>query len=287
MSPTVKLEKDRTGYLIDGERVDGFTDRDDVPEPVRYRIAHWASIHTPDELTGSQRDLIEKVKSRARPAKARRARAQSNMLQSPLVRALWDLLGEDQQRATMQVDTVLGEGVGYPLTSGQLARLTDVEQNTIRRWGLPHTRDERGNREFGPAATVIAFAYKSTKQNSREFYNDIAKSAEPLHELRRSIALATHSAFASVKPPLLDDAVAEDLEELSREMAVLAQTFARAATVARRAGSAVTIVPKDIQSVPQAKLIDTSPISKLIAGMDLHDLGEEIAILDPTDKSTV
>jgi DNA-binding transcriptional MerR regulator len=257
VTATVTLSEDQAGYLLDGDLVEGFGDRADLPDPLRYRIARWASALAPDQLEPAQRELIESVARRERPPAARRARQRSEMLRSAVVRSLWETLEPDQQRAVLEVDSVLGEGQRYPLTSGQLARLTGIEQNTIRRWRLPHTRDERGHREYGAAAVVLAFAFKGTKQNSREYFKDITTSPQPLIELRRSIALAAHSAFASQTPPQLDEAVAHDLELLARESAVLAEAFARAAAVAREAADAQ---------------VDT---------MNLRDVGERVALLEP------
>lgn len=272
MAPTVKLSEDQTGYLLDGRRIDGFGDQPDLPDPVRYRIAQWASALTPESLGPAQRDLIERVSRRNRPAGARRARKRSDMLRSPIVRALWDTLEEGQQRAVLEVDTVLGARAKYPLSSGELARLTGIERHTIRRWRLPHTRNERNHREYGAAAVVMAFAYKGTKQNSREYFKDLMVSATPLHELRRSIALATHSVFAGEAPPQVDESVARELEELSREMTVLGEAFGRAAIMARTAS-------------PEAPHVDTTAVRRLPSGMDLRDLGEEIELLDREGRS--
>src|SRR5689334_21872686 len=53
-----QLRADRTGYVLDGESIDGFADEPGLADEARRRIARWASAFAPSDVTASQRDLL-------------------------------------------------------------------------------------------------------------------------------------------------------------------------------------------------------------------------------------
>ena len=214
---TLKLSPEHDGYLLDGAFHAGFMDRPELPTPLRHRIARWGRQLAPQDLSAEQRALLDTAASVPPSDHRRRAEHRSAMLASPLIRPLWDTLSADERALVLNPDERLGDGARYPLTSGQLAELVDMEQHTVRRWGdaqlLPATRNERNHREYGAAAAIMAFALRGSKQNDREYYGDLAESPEPVTALRRSYALATYSALTS---PGKGDA-----EELRQELSIL------------------------------------------------------------------
>src|ERR1700691_296358 len=52
-----QLRADRAGYILDGERVEGFADRTDVDERGRRALAEWAESFTPDRLEDEQKRI--------------------------------------------------------------------------------------------------------------------------------------------------------------------------------------------------------------------------------------
>lgn len=263
---TLKLTADRDGYLLDGERHEGFPDRTDLAESERVKIARWASQMRPDEVSDDQMVLLERQPRP--PSRGRRAaRMRTDMLSSPLVRALWSTLDEQQQALVLNPDTRLGDGVRYPLTAGRLAALVEVDKQKIRRWGdnnlLPSTRDHRGHRQFGAAASVIAFALEGSKQNDREYYRDIVRSDQPLTAVRRAVGLVTYSAFAS-DAQAHEDELAQELQQTSESLRMVADALGQAAADAR------------------GRAVRTSKVM-----VRLHEVGATVRLAEPADDETL
>lgn len=232
----LKLTPDRDGYLLDGERQEGFPDRTDLPERQRVQIARWASQLRPQELTDAQRTLLERQPRPPSPSRRAMDR-RAALLASPLLRTLWGTLDEQQQALVLGPEGRLGKDARYPLSTGELARLVDIDKQTLRRWSdnhlLPSTRDENGHRRYGAAAVVIAFTLRGSKQNDREYYRDIVRSEQPLVAVRRTVGLATYSAFAGNAGAAAED-VEEQLHQTSQSLRMIADALGEAAAQARQ-----------------------------------------------------
>jgi len=269
---SVKLIPERDGYLLGGERVEGFPDQADLPERQRVKIARWATQLRPDEVTVDQRALLERQPQPPSPRR-RAARQRSDMLSSPLVRALWSTLDEQQQSLVLNPDRRVGDGARFPLTVGKLAALVQADRQKIRRWGdnhlLPSTRDHNGHRQYGAAAAIVAFALEGSKQNDREFYGDVVRSDDPLAAVRRAVGLVTFSAFASGAR-----VVADDLERTSRSLRLVADALTEAA---RRTAE---LVDRDAPDNEVVQRVSGPAVA-------LHDIGAIVRLSVPADDTVV
>ncbi len=267
---TLKLIPGRDGYVLDGERIEGFPDQPDLPERQRVKIARWATQLRPDDATADQCALLERQLEP--PSRGRQAADQrGDMLSSPLVRALWSTLDEQQQSLVLNPHRRVGDGARFPLTAGKLAALVQADRQKIRRWGdnqlLPSTRDQNGHRQYGAAAAIVAFALQGSKQNDREYYGDIVRSDNPLAAVRRAVVLIIFSAFAS------DARVAADeLERTSRSLRLVADTLTEAA---RRTTELVD------QGAPEVVQRVSGP------AIALHDVGAMVRHPAPLDDEIV
>lgn len=219
----VRLDHRRRGYLLDGELQAGFVDRPELPDRERIAIARWARSFSPDRLSDVQRELLDSPAARRTVSQAQRElQANQRELQLPYVAALSDLLSDRERRVVADPSKALGkEEDGYPLTVGQLARLTDLSERQVRRWAdeelLPCFRDE-GARRFYSAALIRAFALSDAPTHEKAVLSEAAQGhAGRLFALLAATLARTRAAVAPEHVESLD-ALAHELSNSSRLM---------------------------------------------------------------------
>jgi DNA-binding transcriptional MerR regulator len=169
-----QLVADRKGYLLNGERIDGFSDRLELDVASRRLIATWARAFTPSALDAKQRRLLSAPPRSPLPlAEALRQAAIENAERDmPLAidHGLYALLNEDQLRAVREPWTALTATMtrDYPVSAGELAELSGTTARQIRHWHdsqlLPGFWID-GRRHFFSAAAVHAFALAKLDRN--------------------------------------------------------------------------------------------------------------------------
>ncbi len=217
-----RLDHRRRGYLLDGELQAGFVDRPELPDRERIAIARWARSFSPDRLSDVQRELLDSPAARRTVSQAQRElQANQRELQLPYVAALSDLLSDQERRVVADPSKVLGKEDGYPLTVGQLARLTDLSERQVRRWAdeelLPCFRDE-GARRFYSAALIRAFALSDAPTHEKAVLSEAAQGhAGRLFALLAATLARTRAVVAPEHVESLD-ALAHELSNSSRLM---------------------------------------------------------------------
>jgi excisionase family DNA binding protein len=158
----VRLDHRRRGYLFDGKLQEGFADREELTDAERLLVARWGSRFAPDRLSAAQRALLDGAPERLPSLAQRELRDNQLELRSPYMAGLYESLSAAQKRLVEEPgSSPEARGATYPLTVGDLSRLTGASDRQIRKWGddglLPSYRD--GNqRRFYSAALIRAFA---------------------------------------------------------------------------------------------------------------------------------
>lgn len=103
---------------------------------------------------------------------------QSRLLRDPRVRALWPRLKRGQQQAVLDPSTAVGHR--YPLSSGEIARLTGLSERQVRYWAdrglIVHWR--KGSRRlFETAGLITAFSITNASQNELQFYRGFVEDS--------------------------------------------------------------------------------------------------------------
>jgi hypothetical protein len=160
--------------LLRGERIDGFADRPELDAASRRLIAGWARAFTPELLDAKQRRLLGAPAASPKPLaeELRRAAIDNAERDMPLAidHGLFALLTDDQLRAMREPWTVLKATTRreYPLSVGEIAKLTDTTARQIRYWHdsqlLPAFWID-GRRYFFSAAVVHSFALARLDRN--------------------------------------------------------------------------------------------------------------------------
>jgi hypothetical protein len=213
----VRLDHRRRGFLLDGELQEGFADEPGLPDDDRLLIARWAEHFAPERLSDAQRHLLDQPGAE-RPVSLAQRELQENQreLQSPYLGALFDSLSEEQRRVVE--DPGSGEEarrVGYPLSVGDLARITGTTERQVRKWaddGLLPSFREGSQRRFYSAALIRAFAISGASGPEKTILRAAAQG-EAGHLFQLMAAIVGRAA------PRFPQAQAEQLASLAQELA--------------------------------------------------------------------
>ncbi len=206
-----QLRADRVGYILDGERVEGFADRTDVDARGRRALAEWAESFTPDALQDEQKRIL------AQPDPGL-SDTERQLLHGAIENAEHDMplaielglrarLDAEQIRAIREPWTVL-DGTRrrrYPLNTGELARITGTSAKQIRTWeesGLLPAYWIAGRRHFFSAALVYAFLLKDLDRHEIRGARRIL-SAEPNDPMPELVASAIERSRHTAHPARL------------------------------------------------------------------------------------
>jgi hypothetical protein len=128
-SGLVRLDPERRGYLVDDLLREGFEDDPSLQEADRLRIARWGRQLVPEGLSRAQLRLLASPEGRPEVSRAQRELAQNqDELASAYLGALYRLLDEEQQRVVAEPG-----GEGYPLSVGDMHRITGQSERQIRK----------------------------------------------------------------------------------------------------------------------------------------------------------
>ena len=192
-----QLRADRAGYILDGERVEGFADRTDVDERGRRLLARWAEAFTPDALQDEQKQILAEPDPGLSDTERQllHGAIEDAERDMPLTidLGLYARLDAEQIRVMREPWTVLGgpRRREYPLNTGEVAKITGTSPKQVRTWeesGLIPAYRIAGRRHFFPAALVYAFLLKDLDRNEIRGVGRIL-SAEP-NDLVPEIAAA-------------------------------------------------------------------------------------------------
>ena len=192
-----QLRADRAGYILDGERVEGFADRTDVDERGRRLLARWAEAFTPDALQDEQKQILAEPDPGLSDTERQllHGAIEDAERDMPLTidLGLYARLDAEQIRVMREPWTVLGgpRRREYPLNTGEVAKITCTSPKQVRTWeesGLLPAYRIAGRRHFFPAALVYAFLLKDLDRNEIRGVGRIL-SAEP-NDLVPEIAAA-------------------------------------------------------------------------------------------------
>jgi excisionase family DNA binding protein len=107
---------------------------------------------------------------------------QARLLGDPRVRALWPRLERRQQQLVLDPSSATGHR--YPLTSGEVARLTGMSERQVRYWAdrglLAHWRQGR-QRLFEAVGVINAFAITNASQHELQFYRGVMEEPVDRH----------------------------------------------------------------------------------------------------------
>lgn len=181
IADSLNLTPDRRGYVLNGERVDGFPDPEQLAVELRAKVARWASRLASDQLTEQQQELLE---TDERPPAAGYGESEAVAENSDeLVRlnqhGFFDSLAKVQAHLVIHPGGEEGvEGASYPLSVGQMAALTGVSERQVRHWSdinLIPTYYVGKERRFYSAALVRAFHLSEAEQYQKTAVATLAK----------------------------------------------------------------------------------------------------------------
>lgn len=115
---------------------------------------------------------------------------QASVLRDPRMRALWPLLKHSQQQIVLDPSVAVGHR--YPLSSGEMAELTEMSERQVRYWAdhelIPHWR--MGNRRLFEAAGLLsAFSITNSSQHELQFYRSVME--DPTTKLAAKVGILT------------------------------------------------------------------------------------------------
>ncbi len=220
-----QLRADRAGYILDGERVEGFADRTDVDERGRRALAEWAESFTPDRLHDQQKRIL--AEPDPGPSDTER-----QLLHGAIENAEHDMpltidlglrarLDADQIRAIHEPWTALAGARRrrYPLNTGEVARITGASAKQIRTWeesGLLPAYWIAGRRHFFSAALVYAFLLKDLDRHEIRGVGRVL-SAEPNDLLPEIVASAIERSRHNGHPARLANLLSSRMEHQPHE----------------------------------------------------------------------
>jgi excisionase family DNA binding protein len=142
---------------------------------------------------------------------------QSRLLRDPRVRALWPRLGRRQQKVVL--DPTKATGRRYPLTSGEVAKLTGLSERQVRYWAdrglIAHWR--KGTRRlFEAVGLITAFSLRNASQHELQFYRGLLE--EPVDELAAKVGI-----LSSVLASRLEDVEPKEAETVTASLGTLAR----------------------------------------------------------------
>ena len=215
-----QLRADRAGYILDGERVEGFADRTDVDPLGRRALAEWAESFTPEHLQDEQKRIL------AQPDPGL-SETERQLLHGAIEDAERDMplaidlglrarLDAAKIRAIREPWTVLGgpRRREYPLNTGEVARITGTSPKQVRAWeksGLLPAYWIAGRRHFFSAALVYAFLLKDLDRNEIRGAGRIL-SAEPNDPIPELVASAIEHSRHTGRPARLATLLTLDIE---------------------------------------------------------------------------
>jgi hypothetical protein len=134
---------------------------------------------------------------------------EARLLADPRVRALWPRLKRSQQQLVLDPSSAAGHR--YPLTSGEVARLTGMSERQVRYWAdrglLAHWRRGR-QRLFEAVGLITAFAIKNASQYELQFYRGVIE--EPVGRLAAKVGI-----LSSLLASRLDGIDADEADRLT------------------------------------------------------------------------
>ncbi len=140
---------------------------------------------------------------------------QARVLRDPRARALWPQLKRRQQQIVLNPNAVVGHR--YPLSSGEIARLTGMSERQVRYWAdhrlIAHWR--KGSRRlFETVGLVTAFSIANASQHELQFYRGLMD--DPVAKLAAKVGILT-----SVLASRLEGIDTSEAQELTTPLAEL------------------------------------------------------------------
>jgi hypothetical protein len=170
----VKLDPERRGYLLEGTLRKGFQDDPSMEVADRLRVARWARQLDPDRMSQEQRELLVSPEGLPKVSRSQRELARNQEeLASRYLGELYRLLDEPQKGLVAEPG-----GEGYPLSVGDMHRLTNQSERQIRKWaddGLLPSFREGGGRRFYSAALIRAFVLSGASSPEKALLRQAAR----------------------------------------------------------------------------------------------------------------
>jgi len=215
-----QLRADRAGYILDGERVEGFADRTDVDERGRRALAEWAETFTPEHLQDEQKRILAQPDPGPSDTERQLVKGAIEDAERDMPLAidlgLYARLDAEQIRTIREPWTVLGgpRRREYPLNTGEVARITGTSPKQVRTWeetGLLPAYWIAGRRHFFSAALVYAFLLKDLDRNEIRGAGRIL-SAEPNDLIPEIVASAIEHSRYNGHPARLANLLSSRME---------------------------------------------------------------------------
>lgn len=219
----LRLRTDGVGYLLDDSPIDGFPDRLELPDRQRLTIAEWARRFTPDAVEEAQARLLKQRPEPRRSSPRQRELAANRRILAELdATGLWAGLSTEQRGWVVRPGTHPGlpDDIRYPLTMGQLRRLTGATERQLRWWidsGLvPAVRDDAARRVYsGGAAWALLLA--GLQQPEKTVLRRVQGGASPVFV---QLLSATLRAWSARSLPMADQ---RRVEHACRELTDVAR----------------------------------------------------------------
>lgn len=169
---------------------------------------HNSAVKQPAPRRGSMRPAEVSPERRERLDQAR-------VLRDPRVRALWPQLKSRQQQVVLDPSTAIGHR--YPLSSGEVARLTGMSERQVRYWAdhglIAHWR-KGSRRVFETVGLITAFSITNASQHELQFYRGLME--DPVVKLTAKVGILT-----SLLASRLEGVETSEAEELTAPLAEL------------------------------------------------------------------
>jgi excisionase family DNA binding protein len=154
----------------------------------------------------------------ARPSAETRARlAQSELLRDPRIRSLWPQLEPSEQETALGPTKAVGHR--YPLTTSEVAALTNLSERQVRYWGdnglIPCWRTGR-KRLFEAAGLISAYGLARAKQHELQFYRGLIE--EPVDDVATQVGI-----LSSVLASRLEDIEPNEAKTVTASLGALAR----------------------------------------------------------------
>lgn len=164
--PLPLIRADGMGYTFAGESVDGFADRPELPPPARVRLARLGERYAPRKLSSHQRKLLatpaaERDATRQPSPEHEGFQADATEAERAWEEGVYAELSDEQQAWVSEPGShpSLPDEIRYPLTLGQLHRLTCASERQLRHWtdeGLIPSHRAGSHRRYYSAAVARA-----------------------------------------------------------------------------------------------------------------------------------
>jgi hypothetical protein len=131
------LRADLRGYVLDGEAVEGFADREELSVEARTVIARLARAYAPDEVSSPQEELLATVEDdRSDGVDLLQALADDEWdIEAAFMAGFYDELSDEKLalvREPWRHSSL--EGRSYPLKIGEVVKLTTATERQLRHW---------------------------------------------------------------------------------------------------------------------------------------------------------